>query len=197
VVVPIRAFDLGMARLASVLTVAQRVRLGRHLAELVIRAAQPAPVVVVTADADVGAWASSQGAAVLDDPGRGLDAAADAGRAHLAAAGCTRVVVSHADLARIVSFDAVIRDAGQPVACIVPCHHDDGTPVLSIPIGVPFAFSYGPGSFRRHVAEAARHGLGVRVVREPTLAFDVDTPADLARIPAAWTASTQDARCPV
>ncbi len=45
-----------------------------------------------------------------------------------------------------------------------------------------FAFAYGPGSFRRHAAEARRLGLGLRVVRDPDLAFDVDVPADLAAI---------------
>jgi 2-phospho-L-lactate guanylyltransferase len=54
--------------------------------------------------------------------------------------------------------------------------------VLSVPIGVPFRFAYGPGSFVRHVAEAERLGLDVRVVRDPDLAFDVDVPADLEQL---------------
>jgi 2-phospho-L-lactate guanylyltransferase len=73
----------------------------------------------------------------------------------------------------------VIRDGGQAIVTIVPCHRDDGTPVLSLPTGTGFRFQYGPGSFRRHAAEARRLGLGVRVVRDPNLAFDVDTAADL------------------
>jgi 2-phospho-L-lactate guanylyltransferase len=54
--------------------------------------------------------------------------------------------------------------------------------VLSVPVGVPFRFAYGPGSFRRHVAEAERLGLHVRVVRDPDLAFDVDVPDDLEQL---------------
>jgi len=54
--------------------------------------------------------------------------------------------------------------------------------VLAVPTGVAFRFAYGPGSFRRHVAEARRLGLGVRVVRDPDLAFDVDVPEDLAAL---------------
>ena len=42
-----------------------------------------------------------------------------------------------------------------------------------------FRFSYGPGSFERHVAEARRLGLPIRVVDDPTLAIDIDEPADL------------------
>ena len=45
------------------------------------------------------------------------------------------------------------------------------------------SFIYGPGSFRRHGAEARRLGLGLRVVREPLLGYDVDWPADLADRP--------------
>ena len=42
-----------------------------------------------------------------------------------------------------------------------------------------FTFAYGPGSFRRHSAEARRLAMALRVVREPSLAWDVDVPADL------------------
>jgi 2-phospho-L-lactate guanylyltransferase len=65
---------------------------------------------------------------------------------------------------------------------IVPCHRDDGTTVLSVPVDAPFRVAYGPGSFRRHAAEARRLGLGFRVVRDPELAFDVDVPDDLDRL---------------
>jgi 2-phospho-L-lactate/phosphoenolpyruvate guanylyltransferase len=51
-----------------------------------------------------------------------------------------------------------------------------------VPVDVPFRFAYGPGSFRRHAAEARRLGLGFRVVRDADLAFDVDVPDDLDRL---------------
>ena len=56
---------------------------------------------------------------------------------------------------------------------------DDGTNVVAVPARAGFTFSYGPGSFQRHGAEARRLGLAVCVVREPGLAHDVDVPADL------------------
>ena len=77
-----------------------------------------------------------------------------------------------------------MRDGAQPIVTIVPCHRDDGTPVLSIPVALGFRFAYGPGSFRRHAAETRRLGLGFRVVRDPDLAFDVDLPDDLTRLEA-------------
>jgi 2-phospho-L-lactate guanylyltransferase (CobY/MobA/RfbA family) len=63
---------------------------------------------------------------------------------------------------------------------IVPDRRDDGTNVLALPVGSGFRFAYGPGSSRRHAAEARRVGLPVRVVREPRRGWDVDVPDDLA-----------------
>jgi 2-phospho-L-lactate guanylyltransferase len=180
VVVPIRAFALGKARLADALDPAERAALARRLAERVLQAAAPLPVVVVSSDPDVRDWAVRQHATVLDDPGT-LDDAAAAGRDHFRAAGRSR---AHADLPDARGLDRLARDGARPVVALVPCHRDDGTPVLSVPTASEFHFAYGPGSFRRHAAEARRLGLGLRVVRDRDLAFDVDVPDDLVDLAA-------------
>jgi 2-phospho-L-lactate/phosphoenolpyruvate guanylyltransferase len=180
-VIPIRAFALGKARLAASLDSAERAALGRHWAEQVVHAAGVLPIVVVSSDPDVRVWATDLDLDVLDDPGS-LDGAATIGRDHLRARGCSRVVVVHADLPRAHDLDHLTRDASQPLVALVPCHRDDGTPVLSVPANADFRFAYGPGSFRRHAAEARRLGLGLRVVRDRDLAFDVDVPDDLVAL---------------
>jgi 2-phospho-L-lactate guanylyltransferase len=177
-VIPIRAFALGKARLADFVDADARAMLARRWAQQVVHAAEPMPVVVVSSDLEVRAWARDLGLDLVDDPGT-LDAAAAVGRDHVRGWGCTRVVVAHADLPRAVHLDRLARDGSGPIVAIVPCHRDDGTPVLSVPVDAPFEFAYGPGSFRRHAAVARRIGLGVRVVRDPDLAFDVDIPGDL------------------
>jgi 2-phospho-L-lactate guanylyltransferase len=63
---------------------------------------------------------------------------------------------------------------------LVPDHDDNGTNVICVPGDGGFTFSYGPGSFTRHRAEATRLGLPLRVVRDASLSHDVDLPADLA-----------------
>jgi 2-phospho-L-lactate guanylyltransferase len=179
VVVPIRAFALGKERLADELGLLERADLGRWLAGRVVTAASPYPTIVVSSDGTVRAWAVARGLTVVDDPGS-LDAAAAAGCEALRSRGCTRGVIAHADLPLAETFRHLVRDGSLPIVALVPCHRDDGTPVLSIPLGFEYRFAYGPGSFRRHVAIARELGLGVRVVRDPDLAFDVDTPDDLA-----------------
>jgi 2-phospho-L-lactate/phosphoenolpyruvate guanylyltransferase len=181
VVVPIRTFALGKARLAERLTPEERADLARRFADQVVTAAGALPVVVVTSAPEVGAWARELGVATVADPGS-LDGAAGDGRDFLAARGCERVVIAHADLPFARSLAPVTGDGADPVVALVPDHRDDGTPVLSVPVAAPFRFAYGPGSFRRHVEEAERLGLTVRVVRDPDLGFDVDVPADLERL---------------
>jgi 2-phospho-L-lactate/phosphoenolpyruvate guanylyltransferase len=178
VVIPIRAFAMGKARLADTLDIDARADLGRRCADRVAAAAAGLPTVVVSSDPDVHSWATAHGVAVLEDPGT-LDDAAAAGRSALREQGCTRVVIAHADLPHVRTFARVVRDGSLPIVVVVPCHRDDGTPVLSLPADADFRFAYGPGSARRHVAEGRRLGLGVRVVRDRALGFDIDVPADL------------------
>ena len=176
VLVPIKAFDDAKIRLAPALTIEERSALAKEMARHVISVAG-APVTVVCDDADVARWAETEGAAVLLTPGRGLDGAVTAGVDHLRSAGFIQVVVAHADLplahdlASLADFDGIT---------LVPDRRDDGTNVICLPAGCGFAFSYGPGSFARHLANATALGEEVRIVREPLLAWDVDVPADLA-----------------
>jgi 2-phospho-L-lactate/phosphoenolpyruvate guanylyltransferase len=179
VVVPVRAFAGGKSRLEPFLDAAQRADLLRTMAEQVVLAAHPLPIAVVSSAPEVSAWAASLGLAVLEDPGT-LDEAARAGQHWAASLEIGRVVIAHADLPLARGLGALARDGSQPVVAAVPCHRDDGTPVLSLPTATPFIFAYGPGSFRRHAAEARRLGLGFRVIRDPALAHDVDAPEDLS-----------------
>jgi 2-phospho-L-lactate guanylyltransferase len=181
VVIPIRGFTDAKARLAEVLEPATRAEIARRMADTVADAAAPLRVVVVSSAAEVIEWARGRGYDVIADPGS-LDAAAVAGRDHLRDVGCDRAVVAHADLPHARALAPLALDGAQPVIALVPCHRDDGTNVLSVPVDVPFEFAYGPGSFRRHVAEAHRLGLGIRVVRSPDLAVDVDAPDDLHHV---------------
>jgi 2-phospho-L-lactate/phosphoenolpyruvate guanylyltransferase len=177
VLVPVKRFAAAKVRLAPALGAGERSALARSMAATVVAAAAPLPVWVVCDDAEVAEWAVAAGAAVLSKPGRGLNGAVNEGVADLAAAGVDAVIVAHADLPLATDLGWVGRFDG---VTLVPDRHDDGTNVACVPARSGFTFAYGPGSFGRHRAEAARLGLGLRVCRERRLGWDVDLPGDLA-----------------
>ncbi|HTT86592.1 MAG TPA: hypothetical protein VMF60_04435, partial [Acidimicrobiales bacterium] len=115
-------------------------------------------------------------ALVLPEPRRGLNGAVESGVARLAGLGADEVMVAHGDLPLAHGLESL---AGYDGITLVPDRRDDGTNVVCLPARAPFRFSYGPGSFLRHRAEARRLGLASRVVRHPDLAWDVDVPADI------------------
>lgn len=170
-VVPIRSFT-GMTRLGGRLDADERAALTSTLAARVLRAGAEAGLEpwVVTSDRQVGTWAQDRSFPVVNDPGMGLDAAADAG---VCAVGDGPWLVVHADLplvdASALSRAASILDTG---AVIVPSI-DGGTTVIG---GTgPFAFSYGPGSFHRHLARRPAAVVWI----DPALMIDIDTIAHL------------------
>ncbi|MHB8506261.1 MAG: 2-phospho-L-lactate guanylyltransferase [Acidimicrobiales bacterium] len=179
VMVPVKAFGEAKGRLAPVMSPAARAQLARTMAEAVLRSARGLPTAVVCDDREVAAWARGQGALVVWAPGQGLNRAVQQGVAHLAAAGAELVVVAAGDLPLADDLRWV---AELPGTTLVPDRRRDGTNVLAVPTERTFGFSYGPGSFARHLAEARRLGGPVRVVEAPRLAWDVDVPADLALI---------------
>jgi 2-phospho-L-lactate guanylyltransferase len=177
VLVPVKAFGAAKRRLADVLPDADRAELARRMATTVITAGRPLTVYVVCDDDEVARWAEEAGTQVLWRPGHGLNGAVTDGVASLAKLGFTDVVVAHADLPLAHELPRLIHPG---LITLVPDRHDDGTNVIALPATLGFRFAYGPGSFRHHVAEARRHGTGVRVWREPSLGLDVDLPRDLA-----------------
>ena len=176
VLVPVKSFTEAKVRLAPALDDASRAALARHMAAVVVAAAGSLPVAVVCDDEVVADWARSVGAEVFWRPERGLNGAVADGVSRFASRGVARVVVAHADLplaedlAWVAEFDGVT---------LVPDRRDNGTNVICVPSAAGYRFSYGPGSFRRHLAEAERLDLPVRVVREERLGWDVDLPVDL------------------
>lgn len=180
--VPVKAFTAGKARLAPALDAAERAALARSMAEQVLRAAAPLPVAVACDDDAVAAWARAHGASVVWTPGTGLNGAVQQGCRELLADGADHVIVAHADLPRAAGLLRLVTPEPFAGVVLVPDRRDDGTNVAVVTADVitaGFRFAYGVGSFARHTAEAARVGAPVRVARLAELQWDVDTPDDL------------------
>jgi 2-phospho-L-lactate guanylyltransferase len=176
VLVPVKRFEEAKGRLAPALSPAERAALARSMATRVIQSAGGLPVAVVCDDRGVAAWARDLGALVIWEPGRGLNGAVHAGVRHLADAGVRLVAVAAGDLPLAEDLVWTTRFGG---VTIVPDRRHEGTNVLAVPTDLHFEFSYGPGSFARHLDQARRLDTPVRVVNAPGLAWDVDVPDDL------------------
>lgn len=176
VLVPVKAFADAKARLSSVLAPDQRKALARWTADQVVAAAGELPVYVACDDDEVAQWATDRGAVVLWHPGAGLNGAVARSVEQLAQQGFTHVAVAHGDLPRAHDLAALI----VPEAItLVPDARRDGTNVVAVPTDLGYAFSYGAGSFNRHLTLAMAGGHRVVVRRDPLLARDIDTPEDL------------------
>lgn len=126
---------------------------------------------VVTADGEVAEWADEVGVDWLTDPGHGLDVAAEVG---VARAGGGRWVVIHSDLPLLTKAEAdVLSEATTGPGPIIGPSSDGGTSVIMSK--GPFHFSYGPGSFRRHLARCVE----AQVMVATGFLHDLDQPNDL------------------
>jgi len=187
VLVPIKAFHQAKGRLGLALSGQERAELARAMAARVLDAALPLSAAVVCDDNEVADWARERGALVVWEPGRGLNGAVEAGVDHLRRAGVDQVTVSHADL----PMASGLIDVGNvPGITLVPDRFRNGTNVIALPADAGFRFSYGPGSFERHRAEAERLGLPLRVLDLPDLAWDIDEPADVVPVIARGTTAS-------
>lgn len=189
VLIPCKSLQSGKSRLDSVMDVAQRTRLCETLLDKTLSVAAeisgPGHYHLVTSDARAAALGRSRGASVLPDPGRGLNAALrgaiDSLMAQAADLRVCMILPIDLPLATAVPLAAALR--ARDTVVIAPDERKDGTNVLVLAGRALAAFplSFGPGSFPRHLKAARQAGYAVRVLDEPSLAFDVDEPADYRR----------------
>ena len=166
-VIPFRA--AGKSRLPHAL----RRELALAMLEDVVQAAiGVGAVTVVTGDVEAADAARTLGAQVVVDPGGGQGRAVEAG---LSGVGGPCLVVN-ADLPCATS-DALARLSAEGQALVAAL--DGTTNALSLSLPRAFQPLYGPGSAERFAA------AGFVPVDVPELAHDIDTLADLERIPLA------------
>ncbi len=151
--------------------------LARDTVAAAVAGMPPGRVLVVTAAVDVADWAAALGARPVEDPGGGLDAAAEAGAAAAVALGGHDVAVLLGDhpALRPEDLTTALAAAAAHSRAVVPDAAGTGTALLTTR-GLPLRPRFGPGSAARHVdAGAARLDLDL-----PGLRHDVDDVADLA-----------------
>jgi 2-phospho-L-lactate guanylyltransferase len=176
---PVKAFSAAKARLATVLSPADRVRLARWTAHRVLTAAAGIDTFVACDDQEVADWAESHGATVLWGAGLGLNGAVDAAVAAVADLGYARVLISHADLPLATDYSQLSQRCDPGSVLLIPDRFRDGTNIVIRPVEICLPASYGGGSFRTHLALALSSGRPVTVQMDLRLGLDLDTAAEL------------------
>jgi 2-phospho-L-lactate guanylyltransferase len=178
VLVPVKRLDGAKSRLAAALTPAERVALVRDLLAAVLAAVEEAdvgPVTVVSSEP-----LSLNGVARFDDRGLAWNEALAAAMREVVTENVAVVVA--ADLPRLRPAEVRELVATTPVRGIAIARaKDGGTNAVAMRPPGALATRFGePESARVH--EAAAHAAGLEVVTLDLegLAFDVDTPDDLA-----------------
>lgn len=184
-VVPIKAFESAKTRLSSRLDPDQRACLAQASAERVLVAVADCDAVdlrVAVVDNDVAAkMALHHGFEVLRRPDLyGQSAAVNAGFQHAVSRGATNVVTVSADvpLVRPKDIEQILKPRS-PVLVMVSDRAGLGTNALRLDPFVDLRLHFGPDSLSLHKREAAELKLPVKVIDNPRVRIDIDTPEDI------------------
>jgi len=193
-VIPVKPFRRAKSRLSPVMSKPIRAALARSLLSRTLdilascdsRFARLATC-VVSRDMTALDLARRQGATALAESESGLNAALNQAREWAMARGAQAVLVLPADLPRLTSGDimAMLDLAREPCCVIIaPDARGEGTNALLLRPPDALNFAFGPQSFYEHCAQAETSQLPLHIYRSPTVALDLDTPADWKRVAA-------------
>lgn len=190
-VIPVKRFDVGKSRLSEVLEPTARSRLARTLFEHVLRVLLSsrglAGVAVVTRCPEAAAHAARLGALSVPDPDyrETLADSVDAGLVRVERLGADSGLVIMSDLPELTPSDVQGLLAYLHRFDVVAVSDERGrhTNALGLRLATRIPTRFGaPESFREHCELATRAGLSLSTPSLPTVAFDVDTPEDFARL---------------
>jgi 2-phospho-L-lactate guanylyltransferase len=200
ILIPCKAFAAGKSRLSSVLSPERRDRLCRsflvktvHLAADLVAKEH---IHVVSSDSEVAALASELGVGCEVEADIDLNSALTCSVARILARkpenSSGDILILPIDLVRSTAAAITAVIAAQVDAVVVPDRLEQGTNLLRLrgEAALRFRFQYGDDSFSRHRIETEGLGLKAEVLRDPSLCFDVDTPADYS----AWIDDFADLR---
>jgi len=187
IIVPHRGLAAAKSRLAPMLDAEERRSLAAELLERVLSVARAASddVVVISPSAPLADIVERSGARLVVQRGMGLNQGLDQARADALADGIGTLIVLHGDLPNlraeeVSALQAALAAAPRAVA-IAPDRARSGTNGLALRPPDVIGFAFGPESFAAHRDLAAAAGVAPAIVELPGLAFDLDTPEDLAR----------------
>lgn len=143
-------------------------------------------VVVISPSRALFEIVEPSGARLTVQRGMGLNEGLEEARFDALTDAIDELAVLHGDLPNLQADDVAtllrsLPSDGSPGVAIAPDRAGTGTNGLVLrPPGV-IGFRFGKGSFAKHLEEVERAGVPLVAVNRAGLAFDLDTPQDLAR----------------
>jgi 2-phospho-L-lactate/phosphoenolpyruvate guanylyltransferase len=184
-ILPVKRFAAAKRRLAAGIDDEQRAALAAAMLEDVLEAIGEARsierTIVVSDEPAAVASAARAGAETIPDADGGHVEAALAGvaRAEERGAGCVVLLPGDCPLLEPRELDRLLTGMPGSYVGIVPDRHGTGTNALALAPPGAIRPAFGEGSCARHVAAAREAGVPYGVEELPSLALDLDTPADV------------------
>lgn len=189
-ILPIKRFEAAKQRLG----VSLRSHAREALAEAMVRDVLSAlaevrslyRLIVVTGEPRAIAFARAHDAVIVTEGiESGQNTAARSGVRHALELGAERVLLVPGDCPTLdpEEIDGLLGvDDDRPAVTVVPDRHGTGTNALLLAPPTAIEPAFGPDSYERHLNAARAAGARLAVAHLPSLALDVDTPADLAAV---------------
>jgi 2-phospho-L-lactate guanylyltransferase len=188
-ILPVKRFGEAKQRLAPGIGATHRAELAAAMLEDVLEAIGEARsierVIVVSSEPRAIELATAAAADLVADPDEGgHSGAALAGIADARQHGAGRVVLLPIDcpLLEPRELERLLTGMPERYVAIVPDRHGTGTNALALSPPDAIEPSFGEGSCARHVAAAREAGVPFGVEELPSLALDLDTPADVVAL---------------
>jgi 2-phospho-L-lactate guanylyltransferase len=141
--------------------------------------------IVVSGDPIAQEIAAGANAEIVPDPadeGHVVAALAGIARAQVKGAECVILLPGDCPLLEPRELDRLLTGVPSSYVAIVPDRHGTGTNALVLAPPTAIDPAFGEGSCARHVAAARSAGVPFAVEEVPSLALDLDTPADIVAL---------------
>jgi 2-phospho-L-lactate guanylyltransferase len=188
-ILPVKRFAAAKQRLAPGMGSTHRAELAAAMLEDVLEAIGAARsierVIVVSSEPRAIELATASGAEVLPDPDAGGHtgaALAGISRARELGADCVVLLPIDCPLLATRELERLLTGMPERYVAVVPDRHGTGTNALALAPPDAIEPSFGEGSCARHVAAAREAGVPFGVEELPSLALDLDTPADVVAL---------------
>lgn len=188
-ILPVKRFAAAKRRLAAGIDDERREAIVAAMLEDVLEAIGEARsierTIVVSDEQRATAVATAAGAEIVPDPGEGGHpgaALAGIARAERLGAECVVLLPGDCPLLEPRELDRLLTGLPASYVAIVPDRHGAGTNALVLAPPGAIRPAFGEGSCARHVAAAREAGVPFAVDELPSLALDLDTPADVVAL---------------